>query len=59
MARAVAAGEIRSDVTPKDLIRALVGMFYMREQTGWQDAVVRLFDFFVDGMQSPNQLSSR
>jgi hypothetical protein len=39
MARAVAAGEIRSDVTPKDLIRALVGMFYMREQTGWQDAV--------------------
>ena len=34
--RAVAAGEIRSDIGPEDLLRALVGMCYMHDQPGWQ-----------------------
>src|SRR6266853_5661975 len=34
--RAVAAGEIRSDVSPEDLLRALVGMCYLHDQPGWQ-----------------------
>jgi AcrR family transcriptional regulator len=53
MARAVAAGEIRGDVTPEDLMRAVVGMCYVRRQPGWQDAVGRLVDVFVDGMRTP------
>jgi AcrR family transcriptional regulator len=48
--RAVAAGEIRSDISPADLLRALVGMCYMHDQPGWQASVVRLLDVFVDGL---------
>jgi AcrR family transcriptional regulator len=49
--RAVAAGEIRSDISPEDLLRALVGMCYMHDQPGWQRSVVRLVDVFVDGLR--------
>jgi AcrR family transcriptional regulator len=49
--RAVAAGEIRGDVSPEDLIRALVGMCYMHDQPGWQRTVLRLLDVFVDGLR--------
>src|SRR6202140_1507280 len=49
--RAVAAGEIRSDISPEDLIRALVGMCYLHDQPGWQKSVVRLLDVFVDGLR--------
>jgi AcrR family transcriptional regulator len=48
--RAIAAGEIRSDISPEDLLRALVGMCYMRDQPGWQNSVLRLLDVFVDGL---------
>jgi len=49
--RAVAAGEVRSDVSPEDLIRALVGMCLMHDQPGWQSTVSRLLDVFVDGLR--------
>jgi AcrR family transcriptional regulator len=49
--RAVAAGEIRSDISPEDLLRALVGMCYLHDQPGWQKSVVRLLDVFVDGLR--------
>jgi AcrR family transcriptional regulator len=49
--RAVAAGEIRSDISPEDLLRALVGMCYLHDQPGWQNSVVRLLDVFVDGLR--------
>jgi AcrR family transcriptional regulator len=49
--RAVAAGEIRADVSPEDLLRALVGMCYLHDQPGWQSTVVRLMDVFVDGLR--------
>ena len=49
--RAVAAGEIRSDIGPEDLLRALVGMCYMHDQPGWQKSVSRLLDVFVDGLR--------
>jgi len=48
--RAIAAGEIRSDISPEDLLRALVGMCYMHDQPGWQATVLRLLDVFVDGL---------
>jgi AcrR family transcriptional regulator len=48
--RAVAAGEIRADVGPEDLLRALVGMCYLHNQPGWQTSVLRLLDVFVDGL---------
>jgi AcrR family transcriptional regulator len=48
--RAVAAGEIRPDISPEDILRALVGMCYMHDQPGWQATVLRLLDVFVDGL---------
>ena len=48
--RAIAAGEIRDDVSPEDLLRAVVGMCYMHDQPGWQTSVLRLVDVFVDGL---------
>jgi AcrR family transcriptional regulator len=50
--RAIAAGEIRSDISPEDLLRTLVGMCYMHDQPGWQKNVVRLVDVFVDGLRA-------
>lgn len=49
--RAVAAGEMRGDVSPEDLLRALVGMCYMHDQAGWQSSVLRMLDVFVDGLR--------
>ena len=49
--RAVAAGEIRADISPEDLLRALIGMCYMHDQPGWQSSVLRLLDVFVDGLR--------
>jgi AcrR family transcriptional regulator len=49
--RAIAAGEIREDISPQDLLRALVGMCYMHDQPGWRASVLRLIDVFVDGLR--------
>jgi AcrR family transcriptional regulator len=49
--RAAAAGEIRADIDPEDLLRALVGMYYAHDGTGWQPKVLRLVDVFIDGLR--------
>jgi len=49
--RAIAAGEVRSDILAEDILRALIGMCYMHDQPGWQPAVIRLVDVFVDGLR--------
>jgi len=49
--RAIAAGEIRDDISPEDLLRAVVGMCYMHDQPGWQTSVLRLVDVFIDGLR--------
>jgi AcrR family transcriptional regulator len=49
--RAIAAGEIRSDISPEDLLRALFGMCTTHDQPGWQSNVLRLLDVFVDGLR--------
>lgn len=49
--RAVAAGEIRADVGPEDLLRTLVGMCMLHDQPGWQAGVIRMLDVLVDGLR--------
>jgi AcrR family transcriptional regulator len=51
LARAVEAGEIRDDIGPGDLLRALVGMCLLHDQPGWQASVVRMLDVFIDGLR--------
>jgi AcrR family transcriptional regulator len=50
--RAIAAGEIRADIPPEDLLRALVAMCYnLYDKPDWQPTVLRLVDIFVDGLR--------
>jgi AcrR family transcriptional regulator len=49
--RAIAAGDIRADISPEDLLRALIGMCMMHDQPGWQTSVLRLLDVFIDGLR--------
>src|SRR6202140_114794 len=49
--RAVAAGEIRSDIGPEDGLRALDALRYLQHRRAWQKSVVRLLDVFVDGLR--------
>jgi AcrR family transcriptional regulator len=51
--RAVAAGEIRADVGPEDILRTVVGLSLMHDQPGWQASVQRLMDVFIDGLRVP------
>ena len=51
--RAVAAGDLRADVDPEDLLRALVGMCYAQDRPGWQARVLRLVDIFIAGLRRP------
>lgn len=48
--RAAAASEIRPDIGPEDILRALVGMCLLQDQPGWKASVLRLVDVFVDGL---------
>ena len=49
--RAIAAGEIRADISPEDILRTLVGICYTHDKPGWQKSVLRLVDVFVDGLR--------
>lgn len=49
--RAVAAGEIRADISPDDVLRVVVGMCYAQDRPGWQASVLRLVDIFIDGLR--------
>jgi AcrR family transcriptional regulator len=49
--RAAASGEIRTDVSPEDLLRTLVGMCLLHDQPGWQAGVIRMLDVLVDGLR--------
>jgi AcrR family transcriptional regulator len=55
--RAVAAGEIRPDLQPENLVRALIGMCFMHNQPGWQTDVLSLLDILVDGLRVPARIS--
>ncbi|MBV8104812.1 MAG: TetR/AcrR family transcriptional regulator [Hyphomicrobiales bacterium] len=52
--RARAAGEIRPDVDPGDLLRALAGLTYGNADPGWQASALRLIDILMDGLRTPS-----
>jgi len=51
VARAVASGEIRLDMEPVDLLRAVAGV--ASAGPGWQDTARRLVDILIAGMRNP------
>lgn len=48
-ARAVASGEIRADVEPFDLLRALVGVANVAASPDWEASAKRLVDILIAG----------
>ena len=49
--RAAAAGDIRPDADPDDLLRALVGFTYGATGPGWEASARRLIDILMDGLR--------
>jgi AcrR family transcriptional regulator len=49
--RAAGAGEIRPDITPEEIMRALVGMCFFNIKPGWKESVLRLLDVLLDGLR--------
>jgi AcrR family transcriptional regulator len=50
--RARASGDIRGDVDPADLLRALVGFTYGAAGPGWEASARRLIDILMDGLRA-------
>jgi AcrR family transcriptional regulator len=49
--RATAAGDIRPETNPDDLLRALVGFTYGNTSPGWRASALRLIDILMDGLR--------
>ncbi|MGA2672778.1 MAG: TetR/AcrR family transcriptional regulator [Terracidiphilus sp.] len=47
--RAIESGEIREDLDPFDLLRALIGVAHVASGPGWQQSARRLVDILVTG----------
>jgi AcrR family transcriptional regulator len=52
LARGVEAGEVRPDITARDLLRTAIGILYADGSAGWQASALRIMDVFVDGLRS-------
>ena len=49
--RARAAGDIRADADPQDILRALIGFTYGASGPGWEASAQRLIDILMDGLR--------
>ena len=58
VARAVAAGQIRGDVEPDDLMRAMGGICMATDVPGWCERAGKLVGLLVDGMRFGAQTRS-
>ena len=47
--RAIKSGDVRKDVDPMDLLRALVGVAHVATGTDWQQSARRLVDILIAG----------
>ena len=54
--RAIKSGEIRKDLEPFDLLRALIGVGYVASSPDWQQSAKRLVDILIAGSR-PGQKS--
>jgi AcrR family transcriptional regulator len=49
--RAIASGDVRKDINPSDLLRAMVGVSYGNPDAGWEASARRLIDILMDGLR--------
>jgi AcrR family transcriptional regulator len=50
---AIASGDVRKDIDPSDLLRALVGVSYSNPDVRWEASARRLIDILMDGLRRP------
>jgi AcrR family transcriptional regulator len=48
---AVQSGDVRKDVNPSDLLRALIGVSYGNPDADWEASARRLIDILMDGLR--------
>jgi AcrR family transcriptional regulator len=49
--RAVERGQVRKDIAPSDLLRAMVGVSYGNPDEAWEASARRLIDLLMDGLR--------
>ena len=49
--RAVEHGQVRKDIAPSDLLRAMVGVSYGNPDQAWEASARRLIDLLMDGLR--------
>ena len=49
--RAADSGDVRRDIDPSDLLRAMVGVSYGNPDAGWEASARRLIDLLMDGLR--------
>jgi AcrR family transcriptional regulator len=54
--RAIKSGDIRKDLDPVDLLRALIGVAYMSASPDWQQSARRLVDILISGSRPSKTL---
>ena len=52
MKRAIKSGEVRKNIDPVDLLRALVGVAYLEVSPDWQQSARRLVDILIAGSRA-------
>jgi AcrR family transcriptional regulator len=50
--RAIQSGDLRQDIEPADLLRALVGVAHVADTTDWQQSARRLVDILIAGSRA-------
>jgi AcrR family transcriptional regulator len=57
--RAIESGDIRGDLDPFDLLRALIGVSHVASGPGWQQSARRLVDILILGSHPVKQAAAR
>jgi AcrR family transcriptional regulator len=53
--RAIKSGDVRKDLEPFDLLRALIGVSYVASSPDWQQSAKRLVDILITGSRPGKQ----
>jgi AcrR family transcriptional regulator len=49
--QAIAGGDVRKDINPSDLLRAMIGVSYQNPDAAWEASARRVIDLLMDGLR--------
>jgi AcrR family transcriptional regulator len=49
------SGSLRADIEPRDVVRALMGVFFTTALPGWEESARRIVDILIDGTRAPER----